>query len=505
MNNKIHLSAGILLLSVLLLNATNHGLGSTDVNLAGSDNLVYLLDISYRGGEFSLSEIILKSGHVPDRKSNKGNYKLEMVSNSGEILYSLNFGIPQAISVIPSKEELGIHESVPVDKSNLAFIVPYYEDLAGVRIYNNDVLLFDEGIQEGSIRASTIHESADTCITMNSSGSSASKMDIVFVGDNYTSGQLDTFLSDAEYFRDTLMDMGPFNSSWDRFNFYLVNESTDLGCYYNCSGIQRLLCCNDTLVTSAASACPNEEIMVIVNNEEYGGSGGYDYVVANRVYPYVMVHEFGHGIGGWGDGAADEYSYGTSGTIQQLIDTYGVSAENCADVYSGNASEPCPKWSTVEGVGCYSICSYTNLYKPLEYGCMMNDLTAEFCPVCENYLSNFLETNYPIGTTTTTSTTTSSTTTSTTSSTTSTSTTTSSSSTSTTTSTTSSTTSTTTTTSTSSTTSSTTTTISGECLKGDTNCDGTVSDFELLNYIDLWVNGQVDDFDLLKAIDNWVG
>jgi len=55
------------------------------------------------------------------------------------------------------------------------------------------------------------------------------------------------------------------------------------------------------------------------------------------------------------------------------------------------------------------------------------------------------------------------------------------------------------------TTTSTTTTIEGECpLKGDTQpCDGTVSDFELLAYINQWVQGSVSDFDLLEAIDNW--
>jgi len=44
-----------------------------------------------------------------------------------------------------------------------------------------------------------------------------------------------------------------------------------------------------------------------------------------------------------------------------------------------------------------------------------------------------------------------------------------------------------------------------ECpLKGDfPPCDGIVSDFELLDYINLWVQGMVGDFDLLEAIDNW--
>ncbi|MBU4406128.1 MAG: IPT/TIG domain-containing protein, partial [Candidatus Altiarchaeota archaeon] len=47
--------------------------------------------------------------------------------------------------------------------------------------------------------------------------------------------------------------------------------------------------------------------------------------------------------------------------------------------------------------------------------------------------------------------------------------------------------------------------ISAGCaLKGDTDCDGLVSDFELLTYVDLWVQGTVTDFDLLEAIDNWV-
>jgi len=45
--------------------------------------------------------------------------------------------------------------------------------------------------------------------------------------------------------------------------------------------------------------------------------------------------------------------------------------------------------------------------------------------------------------------------------------------------------------------------IEGECPKGDADCNGTVSDFELLDYVDRWVQGLVDDFDLLEAIDNW--
>jgi len=40
-------------------------------------------------------------------------------------------------------------------------------------------------------------------------------------------------------------------------------------------------------------------------------------------------------------------------------------------------------------------------------------------------------------------------------------------------------------------------------IPGDTNCDGLVSDFELLDYINKWEAGDVDYFDLLKAIEIW--
>jgi PKD repeat protein len=46
-------------------------------------------------------------------------------------------------------------------------------------------------------------------------------------------------------------------------------------------------------------------------------------------------------------------------------------------------------------------------------------------------------------------------------------------------------------------------TVTGTAIKGDTNNDGNVSDFELLDYIDKWATGTVNDFDLLAAIDVW--
>jgi len=40
-------------------------------------------------------------------------------------------------------------------------------------------------------------------------------------------------------------------------------------------------------------------------------------------------------------------------------------------------------------------------------------------------------------------------------------------------------------------------------LRGDFDGDGNVSDFELIDYVELWNQGEADDFDLLAAIDSW--
>lgn len=37
----------------------------------------------------------------------------------------------------------------------------------------------------------------------------------------------------------------------------------------------------------------------------------------------------------------------------------------------------------------------------------------------------------------------------------------------------------------------------------DTDGDGKIDDFELLSYINLWVQGFVDDFALLSVVDEW--
>lgn len=183
-----------------------------------------------------------------------------------------------------------------------------------------------------------------TCNSIKFSGDSSKKLDIVFVGDKYQ--DLATFDNDTQIHTNELLSIEPFASNASRINVWRVDTLSDLGCYYNCSGIARLICCDNSKVTAAASQCPNDEIIVLVNNPTYGGSGG-SFAVASRLYPAVTVHEFGHSFGG----LYDEYLISTSagGTPPK--------GPNCD-------SSICSSWSDLSNTSCVQGCMYTNWYRP---------------------------------------------------------------------------------------------------------------------------------------------
>ena len=133
-----------------------------------------------------------------------------------------------------------------------------------------------------------------------------------------------------------------------------------------------MICCNDQRVFKAAakSGVDVDQIVVLVNQATYGGSGGQYAVAYNRHTgpadqgPEVMVHETGHSI--WG--LMDEYEYFTEGV---------PNGPNCQ-------APPCT-WKG-RGLGCWNGCSYNGLARPTENHCLMRDLTPshgifEFCRV----------------------------------------------------------------------------------------------------------------------------
>lgn len=171
--------------------------------------------------------------------------------------------------------------------------------------------------------------SAEMVTTIRDNGSAANRVDIVILGDGYTAAELGKYAADVESFVGGLFAQDPYAEYRQYFNVHRVDvvssesgsdhpdrtpavfKNTALDSTYNCAGIQRLICVSASKVNSvlASSVMPamRDVVLVIVNDTEYGGSGGS--IAVASIHPAVVelvLHELGHTLGL----LADEYSGG---------------------------------------------------------------------------------------------------------------------------------------------------------------------------------------------------
>jgi hypothetical protein len=127
---------------------------------------------------------------------------------------------------------------------------------------------------------------------IQTSGDSANRIDICILGDGYRDVDQVKLTDDVNSFLSVFWNKTPLGEYQDFFNIKLVhvisNENgadngtygadrdTALGAYFNCNGIDRLLCVNyGSCLAEASSHVPEYDmIFVIANDPKYGGAGG---------------------------------------------------------------------------------------------------------------------------------------------------------------------------------------------------------------------------------------
>lgn len=162
--------------------------------------------------------------------------------------------------------------------------------------------------------------------TILSAGDPSGKVDILLIGDGYTSAQMPAWRKDARDLTSELFQENPFCMFENYFNVHRIDvvsresgagtgrvysRRNALGSYLGCAGTDRLLCVDyartRALVESLTRPDQREIIVVLVNDGRYGGSGGA--IAAATVGgggAAVVAHELGHSFAG----LADEYDYG---------------------------------------------------------------------------------------------------------------------------------------------------------------------------------------------------
>jgi hypothetical protein len=253
------------------------------------------------------------------------------------------------------------------------------------------------------------------------SGDPHTSLDIVFLAEGYTKGEMDKFRGDVKRFADILSRESPFDKYADRINIWAVESasqesgtdvpgegiyvSTALNSSYYTFDVDRYLTTQDIgRVNDYAAAAPHDQIVVLINSSRYGGGGVYNYYTAvtsdHKFSPQVFTHEFGHGFAG----LADEY-FNSEVAYEDFYPldvepwepniTTRVNFESkWKDLIARSVPVPTPNEKRYIGVtGLFEGGGYSakGIYRP-SYDCRMKSNQAEyFCDVCQRAIEQMIQ------------------------------------------------------------------------------------------------------------------
>jgi IgA Peptidase M64/Secretion system C-terminal sorting domain len=241
-------------------------------------------------------------------------------------------------------------------------------------------------------------------------GATAKRINIVILSEGYTSPELSKYWSDANTMLHKLLETPPFKEYNGYFNAFAIavasNESgadhpsrnlfrnTFFHSTYDSFGIQRLI-----TITAAGRArvdsllqllMPEYDLVImIVNDPEYGGSGGFPAVTSiNTNAPEIVVHELGHSFAGLGDEYADPYpGYPDNEEPNTTRETRRNSIKWREWILDGTPIQTpnSPQYAAV--IGLFEGAHYhdTGWFRP-KRDCKMRVLGVDFCEVCAEAL-----------------------------------------------------------------------------------------------------------------------
>ena len=386
-----------------------------DFMLAGNSTSTKVYPVSFREEPFwggSLTNLTDPFGY--------GNFRYEIFdAASGQLLYSRGFcTLYQEWQTTAEAKmmERTFHEvaTFPFPKNKVNFVLSIRgRDGLFTKLYETPVdpvsYFITREKPDGSL-ASRVYGSGDP----------HTSLDIVFIAEGYTRGEMEKFRSDVKRMADILFQEAPFDKYQDRTNIWAVEapsqeSGTDVpgeGIYVNTAlsasyytfDVDRYLTTQDIRrVNDYAAAAPHDQIIVLINSTRYGGGGVYNYYSAvtadHKLTPQVLTHEFGHGFAG----LADEY-YSSEVAYEEFypldvepwepnITTRVNFDAKWKDMIAKSVPVPTPNNKRYTGVtglfegGGYSA---TGIYRP-SFDCRMKSNEADsFCQVCQEAIEEMI-------------------------------------------------------------------------------------------------------------------
>ncbi|MBI4129776.1 hypothetical protein HY468_00515 [Candidatus Roizmanbacteria bacterium] len=339
-------------------------------------------------GTIRIKSVTRRHVAYPRKRRETSNYFLRLVDSENQSLFQYAITIPNRYSGIPplTQDQKESVSEVVLDAVDWVELIPVLPDARLLNLITQDGQLIDSydlaGVIEltESTRAFQSSVWSDQALSRYMRGGVQQLLNITFIGDNYAVGQEQLFQQDVDRFIQHLFVYEPFNSRSAELIFHRIFTTSDLGCYHSPT-IQRLIVCNYESVLSeiTASGAPYDEMVVLFNDSEYGGSGSPGLAVSyNGISgPQVFVHEFGHSFGR----LHDEYVLYFDPTAD-----LGVQ-RNC---FSG--TPPAVEWNGIVAPSDYRVgCRYDHWYRSSPESIMLTLSAQYFNPVSIQLLNEEID------------------------------------------------------------------------------------------------------------------
>lgn len=359
-----------------------------------------------------------------DKLPLSGNGQLTMVDKAtGVVIYRTSFS-----SLF--QEWLGENEAETLIKGyENTFLMPFpkKEALITVELFNarHEVSAsFTHTVRPDDILIKKIgHNNVTEHKYLLKSGSPENCIDVVIMAEGYSRGDMQTFYSDAQKACDAIFSHSPFKENKNHFNVVAVaSESTDSGVSIPRENVWKSTAVSshfdtfysDRYLTSSnvndihdlLAGIPYEHIIILANTDTYGGGGIYNSFTLTTAhhskFEPVVVHEFGHSLGG----LADEYAYtdAPSPLYPYDVEPWEQNITTLVD-FESKWSDMLPKgfvsptkitkdnYSSTEALGVYEGAGYSmkGIYRPVPDCRMRTNEAKAFCPVCQRALQRLID------------------------------------------------------------------------------------------------------------------
>lgn len=244
--------------------------------------------------------------------------------------------------------------------------------------------------------------------TLLESGRTENRIDLVILGDGYRAEDQMQLSTDAQKLVDALFTTSPFSAYKAFFHVQLVHlvsvdngadrgtfgevRDTALDAAFWCGGVERLLCIDfgKALSIAAANVPDADQVLVVVNDPKYGGSGGPIAVASiNSFAAGIVVHELGHSFTGLADEyETDSYDPNACSAVSDCPEPNATirttrEAVKWSAWIPASYPVPTPAGAMYPDVGVYEGCRFQtkDIYRPKQ-DCQMRTIGAQFCEVC---------------------------------------------------------------------------------------------------------------------------